>query len=321
MSADRLAAEAERIAALLDGRLDDVRRDSLLNELASSPSLASVLADAAAARQDSEADPKARTNTARLPQRRAAWRRSAPIIGVLLAASIVLLILPRSRRRDRPAVSGSASDYAALAVAGMPQLPQSWSAPVWSETRGLGDTIDPRARAVRIGATLTDLEIAMKIGDSASSRARPNCSAPWSVSCPAGGPLSELYVAIARSAAGVQSNNTVLAHRGARAISGATGLDCDRCGRVARGGQNRGGGAESRVLRVSNDGRRGRAHPRYADTIRSRRGVRRAHGDSKPQRRRLALGERGADIVAEITQSVTARGATPVTSCQQRPCM
>jgi len=202
--------DARRVAALLDGRLDGAERQQLLAELGASDEALGAYADAAAVLAELEregvvaavspdivdigdqaaAEAAAAGSPATVPARAApvasiadvrARRRNEPRWRVppwmALAAGIaVVMAAPALWWRARPAgedgVVAGATSYAALLApdARGGGLPAGWNGTPWRTTRGAGDPLTPEARAVRIGARLTDLELAAAARDSATVR-------------------------------------------------------------------------------------------------------------------------------------------------------
>jgi hypothetical protein len=178
-------ANAERIAALLDGRLDERERSELLAQLALSDEDLEILAEAAAVMREMEEEDAApreipigapepalavdSTPPAPPPEpaphiqpRRRTWGWM-PIAAVLagVAAAPLLWKLAHPADGDDPA-----APVALLAAAR--GLPPSWAGTPWEATRSGGIVATPRGRAVRVGARLVDLRVAFDGGDEAT---------------------------------------------------------------------------------------------------------------------------------------------------------
>ncbi|MGZ8377068.1 MAG: hypothetical protein ACXW0Z_07465, partial [Gemmatirosa sp.] len=156
--------DAERLAALLDGRLDARERAAVLAELAVAPEDAEVLADAIAALPPAAGGVVQLESASARPAHRA-WRRGWP---VWAAAAAVLLIVavPTLRTRDGAAPVDPTSAASALEDGG---LPVAWEGRPWARVRGVVDEGAEGAIGVRIGARLTDLSLATRGRDSAAA--------------------------------------------------------------------------------------------------------------------------------------------------------
>ena len=222
------AFDAERFAAMLDGRLDAAEREEFLKELDESPELREMLADAAAvlgqleaedaalaaqhaeaqsavptpatasendAPTTSPADVNGVTSPARAPSvtassdarapgdgegpsgqgaspvidlDRARQRKGIPrrAIWSLAAAAVVagIVVAPAlSKLRGSDGDPGAFASIGTFAAAGPPA---QWDRTPWSPTRSGGDEQLPSAvRAVRLGAAITDAEVAARTSD------------------------------------------------------------------------------------------------------------------------------------------------------------
>lgn len=178
---------AERLAALLDGRLDVHRRDELLAELAASEDDFGAYADAVAITAELEgAAPEA------APIRVAPEAMPIPVspeVTPTHAAPDVTPIdaAPSRRRGLAPRWLAIAAVLAGIALApwlwtrfaanrgGLvaveaDALPAGWDASPWGATRGAGDGLTDDARAIRLGARLVDLELAVRGRDPATAQ-------------------------------------------------------------------------------------------------------------------------------------------------------
>jgi len=165
MSPERI--DAETLAAFLDGKLDATERARVERILAEHPEEYDVFSDAAHVRDRLGENVRSIGSA-----RRRRWLLAVP---ATLAAGIALaLVLPRLRsplsprdlagRLNLVAVPGNGS----LAM----RLGASWDQPGWSVTRGPGGGPDvtERARAFRVGARATDVEIAFGAQDTSALR-------------------------------------------------------------------------------------------------------------------------------------------------------
>jgi hypothetical protein len=159
--------DAERLAALLDGRLDARGREELLAELANSPETLEVLADATVALRETEesrgdaAPPPADDRVA--GARRPEWFfRRGPLM-MLVAALLLAVVVPLGwRKLDWGRRAGSA-ELAALVPDPRPDAFTGGAQ--WSVTRGSADALSERATGVRLGARVVDLQIAARMRD------------------------------------------------------------------------------------------------------------------------------------------------------------
>jgi hypothetical protein len=160
--------DAEKLAALLDGRLSERERAAVLAQLAGSPELRETYADAIAA-----LGAAATAGSPVVPiESRVRRRRWAPIAAWVGLAAVLagVVLLPAVRGRLRPSGPGAPGDFVELLREPGAPLPAGWDTPAWSSTRGPSDPLTPEARAARIGARLVDLEVAIAARDSAAGR-------------------------------------------------------------------------------------------------------------------------------------------------------
>jgi hypothetical protein len=160
----------ERIAALLDGRVEGEDRRALLAELAEADEDYRVFADAAAIlrEREEEATTAQQTQAAEpaqvVPIGTRARRRIMPwaaLAAVLAGAALVpVLRLATAVSLDPAAVAGRLSPAAA-------RLPAGWTDHIpWGTHRGAdGPPASDPAQAARLGALLVDLEVAVRSGD------------------------------------------------------------------------------------------------------------------------------------------------------------
>lgn len=160
--------DAERLAALLDRRLNERERAEVLEQLASSDEDISIFADAVAvARELEEAEGGAVVVPLRRTPRTARWGGRWTALAALLAA---LALSPWIWSRVRGGDAGAPARAVALLERGGAGLPAGWDDRPWSSTRGAGDPLAPPARAARLGALMVDLEVAVEERDPAAQR-------------------------------------------------------------------------------------------------------------------------------------------------------
>lgn len=178
---------AERLAALLDGRLDAHRRDELLTELAASEDDFDAYADAVAITAELEgAAPEVkpiRTGPEVTP-----IQAEPEVTQTRVTAEVMPIDAAPSRRRGlAPRWMAIAAVLAGIALAPWlwtryaggrgdlvaveaDALPPGWNASPWGVTRGANDGLTPEARAVRLGARLVDVELAVRGRDPATAQ-------------------------------------------------------------------------------------------------------------------------------------------------------
>jgi hypothetical protein len=181
--------DPERLAALLDGKLSEHEATKLRAELATAgdDSIAAY-ADAVAIAAELGS---AGTPVVELAQRR---RFRWQIPGALAAAAVALIVL-NSRL-------GSGGSYQPAQLALALSASSSVNAePAWSATRGAGDQVATGAQAVRLGALLTDLELASARSDTAAVRAQTAAVARLLQSLPGGAPIASSYEAVGTGSA------------------------------------------------------------------------------------------------------------------------
>jgi hypothetical protein len=142
---DNSHIDPERLAALLDGRLSETEAAVLRAELASADDdTIAAFADAIAlTAEDAKARPRAMGRT-----RRWTWSLSA------LAAAAAITVVVFSLRSGLAADDYSPQSLSRALGAGVGIRPSAWSV-----MRGDAQDLPPLARAVRLGALLTDLEV------------------------------------------------------------------------------------------------------------------------------------------------------------------
>lgn len=191
MSASHI--DPERLAALLDGRLDADERAALLAQLEESPEMLQVWADALAV-QDELASEDETLNT---PVTRRATRRwnDFPASWMVLAAAVLLAIVaPLAWRARRPALQSPMELASRVDIA---SGPAASAGPPWSQTRGATQPAQRSGRAIRIGARLVDLEVLARANDSNAARVALELSAMMS-ELPAGGPVAVAFRSLAQ---------------------------------------------------------------------------------------------------------------------------
>ena len=161
--------DPERLAALLDGRLSDAEAAEVRRQLAAADDdTLSAYADAAAVAGElageSVGESTGKSDVVPIRSAPSARRRWLIPAAAAAAAAIAAIIVWRPAR---PSNEYPPSSFAEAVPTGA-RAPDD---PVWGRTRGAGDGIQDRARAARIGALLTDLDVDALRGDSTQQHA------------------------------------------------------------------------------------------------------------------------------------------------------
>jgi hypothetical protein len=194
--------DPERLAALLDGRLAGRERDEALARLAALDDEAlGAYADAAAVTRELEAEDAAqgvadaKVLSFRAPRR--ARRPGAPVLALAATlAAVALGVGTWAARGGRDA--DDPGRYAALR--GGTGVPAGWDAAPWTAVRAADAPLDPRVRAVRVGARLTDLQAAAAARDVAGTRQAAADVQALLAPLPAAGPAAAVYGEVRRRA-------------------------------------------------------------------------------------------------------------------------
>jgi hypothetical protein len=192
---NRPELDAEKLAALMDGRLNAPERADLLARLAASPEDLEVHGDAAAVLGELEPEPsKALPFAPRAADGRRRvyrWLAAAAILaGIALVGPLFQVV-----RRSAPPVPGRFTETllenGALLPAGLEERP-------WTTVRGGGtEPLTSSALAARAGALAVDLEIAVWSRDSAAPRLAGELALLLSA-VPAGAPVAAMYRLVAQ---------------------------------------------------------------------------------------------------------------------------
>src|SRR5690349_7787579 len=185
--------DAERLAALLDGRLDDHARADALRDLDADDDLRAAYADAVAVERE-----LAESAVAAPPFRGAAPTRTRWRTGrtMLIAASLVGVTFlgwrVASSRGDLVEPGRLVRQMGIEAPLPLPEAP-------WAVTRGAaeGAPMSERGRAVRLGARSVDLEVAIAANDSGPRAAAASAVATLASNPPMPGVDLEQFRAIA----------------------------------------------------------------------------------------------------------------------------
>lgn len=168
MTDHKSTTEAERIAALLDGRLEERERADLLAHLATSDDAYEAFVDAAAVTRELEGGESGTDNVISLPAIRRAPGRWTSRTGWFALAAVIagVAVLPFLQTSIREPQYGDPGRFVGMLKSDDAGLPPGWNGRPWTTTRGASDPLTPRARAVRLGARLVDLELGVRAQDS-----------------------------------------------------------------------------------------------------------------------------------------------------------
>ncbi len=162
--------EAERLAALLDGRLDAAAHADVLSRLATDDEALAAHAEAAAVtRALEEEDAAAGVTPLRSAARAASPFSGARRWGAVAAVAAAVALAPLAWSRMQPAGLQEPGALAERLAATGTALPTDWDPSPWGSTRSATDAMTPRARAIRIGARLVELELALRGQDPAAA--------------------------------------------------------------------------------------------------------------------------------------------------------
>lgn len=278
--------DAEKLAALMDGRLDERERTELLARLAASDEAVEVHADAAAALSEVEAGeakvlplvpPARRAERWRIPARR--WLAAAAILaGVAVVGPLLRTLLRSPDRAD-------AGRFVRLLAAHGAGLPDQWDGSPWTTVRGggAGEPLTPTARAARVGARVVDLEIAVWSRDTAAPRLASEVAALLD-GVPAGSPVATMYRVLAQRAGGAPEELKPLLERARVAASELTGADVFQLAAWAEAGRVAAARRNAEVFRTRESRsmlERASGLPSLPEAARA--GVRRVRSDLPPE--------------------------------------
>lgn len=248
--------DPRRLAALLDGRLDERERRALLDELAASDDALALYGDAAAVLREIESDtlpapgpegddatarhvvaskegqhttspPSARparggAHEASTTGRRRSFRtaRWVAVAATVAAVAVVPMLWQRTQSGD------GAPAYVAQLSTPDTGLPLHWNGTPWATTRGPADPLPARARGVRIGARLADLELLARARDARAAKVAAELAVLLD-EVPGSGPAVAVLDTIrALAVAGAVVAPTLLAtgHAAATAVAGTASV-------------------------------------------------------------------------------------------------
>lgn len=186
--------DEEKLAALLDGRLEEGEREALLSRLVASPELLDAYAEAVAVTRELEAEDEAQGVVA-LGERRRRWFQR-PGVRVLAAAAglAVIVAVPWSLGRGGDAPL-EPSEVVAMLGAGAGPVERPASA--WPVRRSSTVVAAERGVALRLGAELAWLEIALSARDPEGVGRSASQIETLLEGLPAAAPLASVYHSVA----------------------------------------------------------------------------------------------------------------------------
>lgn len=218
--------DPERLAALLDGRLDERARAEVLEHLAASEDDFDVFVDAVAVSGELEPSGETEGVTPLRPGSRGGWAARPRTRWLALAAAVAAIgLAPWLWMRAHAPASDDPARFAAALEDRSAGLPNGWDSSPWGATRGAGDPLTPEARAVRIGVRLTDLELEAQARDMAGTAAMAEEVARLLEEVPAAGPVASLYQEISRRASAPRGEVEPLLEEARGAAASVTGQD------------------------------------------------------------------------------------------------
>ncbi|HEX2093138.1 MAG TPA: hypothetical protein VHG28_12075 [Longimicrobiaceae bacterium] len=157
--------EAERLAALLDGRLDAKQRAEVLERLTASEEAFEAYVDAVAVMRELESDDTPGVIPLHATTPRPWWRRPGAHWLALAALVAGAALAPWMWSRVRTVDPGDPNRFVESLEERGGRLPGEWDGRPWGTTRGGEDAVSDPARAVRLGARLVDLDLAVRTRD------------------------------------------------------------------------------------------------------------------------------------------------------------
>jgi hypothetical protein len=159
------------LAALLDDRLDADAHADILSRLATDDEALAAYAEAAAVtRALEEEDAAAGVTPLRPAARRVPTFPGARRWGAVAAVAAAVALAPLAWNRMQPPGLQESGELAERLATTGTALPTGWDPSPWGSTRSASDPMTPRARAIRIGARLVELELALRGQDPAAAR-------------------------------------------------------------------------------------------------------------------------------------------------------
>jgi hypothetical protein len=233
------AITAERLAALLEGKLNEAQRAEVVAQLASSEDALGAYGDAIVVVSELEISATTGSIGPSGAARRAGWRRLPAWSWVAMAAALAgVAVAPWLWTRARSGDRDDPGKFISLVAASGRPLPGQWYGTPWPGMRGAGQPLTATARAARLGARLVDLELAVRTRDTTAAKLAAEII-DLVEGLPAGGPVAAVYRDVGRRAAagaGPEELEPLLA-RGRLAVTQLAGADLVQLGAWAESGR------------------------------------------------------------------------------------
>lgn len=233
------AISAERLAALLEGKLNEAQRAEVVAQLASSEDALGAYADTVTVVSELETGATAGSIRPSEAARRAGRRRLPAWTWVAMAAALAgVAVVPWLWTRARSGDREDPGRFVSLVAASGQPLPRQWYGTPWPGMRGAGQPLTATARAARLGARLVDLELAVRTRDTTAAGLMAEII-DLVEGLPAGGPVAAVYRDAGRRAgagAGPEELEPLLG-RGRLAATKLAGADLVQLGAWAEGGR------------------------------------------------------------------------------------
>ena len=198
---------AEKVAALIDGRLSEDERAALLARLGESDEDLSVMIDAASAVAHLDEPRRESAPIASIASARKRRWRGVTFATVSLAAAAVAVVVLRT-----PSGNVESASEMVNALSSHDALPPDWNYAPWRVQRG-GEGVGDSSVFIRIGVRATDLELAIRARDTTVARFANDISMLLG-NVPGGSAVGAIYQ---RLAANPQSNELLTNSRSALA--------------------------------------------------------------------------------------------------------
>ena len=216
--------DPERLAALLDGRVDEKERAELLARLAASPEARATFADAAAIIDDVPASSSAPSPLKGIGRGRGRFPSATPWMA--LAAGVVIVAGTSIVYRATTTGPADPAAYAKM-LADQSRLPASFDTRPWGATRSVTQPVTEHGRAYRLGARLTDLEVTVPSRDTQVANLAED-AASLLVDVPVAGGAVRAFRDLASAASTPNSNLEQLLGSARIELASLTNIDQER---------------------------------------------------------------------------------------------
>lgn len=216
--------DEEKLAALLDGRLEEGEREALLSRLVSSPEMLEAYAEAVAVARELEGEDEARGVVA-LGERRRRWFQRPGMRVLAAAAGLAVIVAIPWRLGGGDDAALDAGTFAALVRAGQPVTSIDRPASGWPVRRAAAGAGPADETALRLGGELAWLEVSLDAGDTAGVRRSAAEIEGLLDGLPAGAPLAAIYRSVAADPSRPSSEVRPLLDQAAPSVARIAGED------------------------------------------------------------------------------------------------